>query len=208
MKTLFFLLLTLFLFSKNAVCQSNKPPLDSLRKAVRNSKLDTLGQQERDKPMRAALLSGIFPAGGQMYNKGSLWYVKVPVIWAGFAYFAYTVQANNNEFVGARNELLYRLDPNPLTVPDPKYSRYDNDGLLNQRDRFERDRDYNAILMAGFYALTILEAAATAHLKKFDVSNDLSFRIKPSFAPMANTAGMYAVGIGLQFSFEKNKKNY
>jgi hypothetical protein len=49
------------------------------------------------------------------------------------------------------------------------------------------------------YGLNMAEAAATAHLKKFDVSDDLSLQFKPKFMADANM-GM-AAGISLTFTF-------
>jgi hypothetical protein len=39
----------------------------------------------------------------------------------------------------------------------------------------------------------VADAAVDAHLKTFDVSDELSVRIKPGFSPMANTNGVSLV---------------
>ena len=55
------------------------------------------------------------------------------------------------------------------------------------------------ILTGVTYLLAAAEAFTSAHLAHFDVSDDLSFRFKPSFEPVANS-GM-ALGLGVQFKF-------
>jgi hypothetical protein len=41
--------------------------------------------------------------------------------------------------------------------------------------------------------LNVADAAVDAHLKTFDVSDDLSLRIKPGFSPLARTTGISLV---------------
>jgi hypothetical protein len=41
--------------------------------------------------------------------------------------------------------------------------------------------------------LNVADAAVDAHLKTFDVSDDLSLQLKPGYSPMANTTGISLV---------------
>ncbi len=150
-------------------------------------------------PLRAALLSAALPGAGQIYNK-SLWYVRVPIIYGLVGFLAYNVKINQDAYIAFRDNYLYSRDDNPLTVVDSKYALYDANNLKTQRDRFLRERDFNIIMLLVAYGLNIAEAAATAHLKKFDVSDDLSLQFKPKFMTDGNM-GM-AAGISLTFTFK------
>jgi hypothetical protein len=70
-----------------------------------------------------------------------------------------------------------------------------------QRDAALRERDYNIILLLLVYGLNIAEAATTAHLKRFDVSDDLSLQIQPKVFSSSATSSM-AFGISLNFQMK------
>jgi len=48
-----------------------------------------------------------------------------------------------------------------------------------------------------------VDATVSAHLKTFDISDDLSIDVKPSFTPNYNTSGITG-GISLVFNIGKN----
>jgi hypothetical protein len=53
--------------------------------------------------------------------------------------------------------------------------------------------DYSVLFFIAFWGLNVADAAVDAHLKTFDVSDELSLRIKPGFSSMANTNGVSLV---------------
>ena len=53
--------------------------------------------------------------------------------------------------------------------------------------------DYCVLFFIFFWGLNVADAAVDAHLKTFDVSNDLSLQIKAGYSPMARTSGMSLV---------------
>lgn len=176
---------------------------DTLRTRIGDDSLTLIIKPKAKKisePTRAALYSAALPGLGQYYNK-KLWYIKVPVIYGGATALAITMSLNHKQYVAHRNAYLYRLDGNPLTEPSPIFSGATDDGLRSRRDRFRRERDYTMILSLGFYLLNIAEAATTAHLKGFDVSDDLSFKVLPSVQPISQS-GQVATGLALRLSFK------
>jgi hypothetical protein len=145
------------------------------------------------RPKRAAILSAVLPGLGQIYN-GRIW--KVPIIYAiggGLGYLAYT---NNSHYQDFRNATIARTDNNPGTV-DPYIGRYTDQGLVVLRDYHRRNRDLSIIFMTFTYLLQILEANVDAHLKGFDVSDDLSLRISPAFIPQNSAAPVPGCSLSL-----------
>jgi hypothetical protein len=53
------------------------------------------------------------------------------------------------------------------------------------------------IVTAAFYLLQVVEAAAVAHLKTFDDSDDLSWRIVPAILPTSGNTLAYGVTLRL-----------
>ncbi|MFZ4058030.1 MAG: DUF5683 domain-containing protein [Ferruginibacter sp.] len=51
-----------------------------------------------------------------------------------------------------------------------------------------------------FWGLNVMDATVDAHLKAFDVNDNLSFQLKPGYSPTANTTG-----ISLSFNLHSAK---
>lgn len=149
------------------------------------------------KPTRAALLSAALPGAGQIYNKKA-WQLKVPVIYTGGAILGYFVLDTHAEYRGFRDAYKSRIDNNPNTVEDQFYEAFSNDGLIRNRDNYLRDRDFYIIMTALWYVLNVAEAATTAHLNEFNVSDDLSFRIRPYQGRVGMGQGQFLAGLSLQ----------
>ncbi len=164
--------------------------------------IDTNRIQTQDvghSPKKAALFSAILPGLGQAYN-GAYW--KIPVIYGGFLALGYGVAIQNDrlsvfrqarlaEDIGAENE-------NPLIG-----TRAENYSIDKGLESTNRNRDYMIIIMAGFYALNIVDAIVDAHLREFEVNEDLSFQLKPTIGQTAlATAGKYHVGLSLTLNLK------
>jgi len=183
-----------FLFTNFlAYCQTDSLQIDS-------TSLYPLWQVAE--PTRAALLSAAVPGLGQIHNR-KLWYIEIPIIYGTGAILGYVISQNHKRYVEFRDALLYTLDNNDLTVPDYKFLGYDTDRLLEVRDRYRRERDYYIILSAVAYLLNIAEAATVAHLKTFDVSDDLNVRLEPFVDK--NQFNATSVGVSLKFYIQPKK---
>lgn len=181
---------------------------DSLKKVkqYRKDSLKVVKAQKKirrpmSNPLRAALLSAALPGAGQLYNK-SWWWAKIPIFYGAFGLVGFNLYKTQTDYVGFRDSYLYSRDNNPITIIDPKYEAYNETQLKAQRDRSLRERDYNIILLLVIYGLNVAEAATTAHLKRFDVSDDLTLQVQPKvFSPNNGTLGM-AAGVSLNFQFK------
>ena len=153
-------------------------------------------------PKTATWLSVAVPGLGQAYNKK---YWKIPVVYAAIGvplYFALDQQSKFNDF---KDAYLFRVDDNPNTEDDKYIGVYSDDQLLSLIDIHRRNRDLLFLLTGVAYALNILDAAVDAHLYYFEVSDDLSASLKPSFQFAPNT--MFLVP-SLTLSLKFGKRNH
>ncbi|TPE46067.1 DUF5683 domain-containing protein [Pontibacter mangrovi] len=167
---------------------------------------DTVGKRgfflsEWDKPAKAALLSAIIPGAGQIYNKA---YWKVPIIYATGGVLAYFYIENNNNYQTYRKAYLLRRDGDPTTRDEFADDLYlgenssNGESLLKfRRDGWRRYRDLTIIISVAAYTLQIAEAYVHAHLKEFDVSDELTLRVQPNLVPLRSQPGNLAPGLTL-----------
>ena len=144
---------------------------------------------------KATTLAMICPGAGQLYNKS---YWKVPIVVGAFATMGYVIDWN------ARGYKRYRTAYNQVVngQPDEFEGRYSADYLKNMKDNFRRNRDLCIILTGALYLLNVVDAHVDAHLKDYDISDDLSVRLEPTvFQNYASRNGYYGVGMSLKVTF-------
>ncbi len=129
-----------------------------------------------DPKAKKATLYALIPGGGQVYNKS---YWKVPIVYAGFGVLAYSLMFYNREYNSVREAYIQKI--NGQVVTNPEFDNVPEYMLYNVRESYRKYRDLSAIGIVGWYAFTILDATVEAHLKEFDVGENLSLRIKPSY---------------------------
>ncbi len=163
------------------------------------------GLKKWDKPSRAALYSTIIPGGGQVYNK-RLW--KVPIIYAGGATIGYFLVKWHKNYLLFRSSYDILTDGKPETV-DSFIERWPNvtpeeraRRLALGRDTYRRYRDLNIVFAVLLYGLQISEAYVDAHLKGFDVSDQLSMRLEPTIIPGPFPMS-YTPGLAMRFNLKK-----
>lgn len=176
--------------------------LDSLKSTL---PFDSTGQK-RDKtgwfykasdypnPKRALIYAFAFPGGGQIYNKK--WY-KLPFAYGALFGLGYWIHSSTNNYL--IYERAYRRKVRGLPH-DLTGTAQDNAATLESfRNQFDKSRQTSYIIFAVGYSLIAIEAFVDAHLSTFDVSDDLSWRLKPSLELGPGAAP--AVGVGLQIRF-------
>ena len=146
---------------------------------------------------KRALMWSIIPGGGQIYNKKLAW-VKLPLVYGALGTGVYFISFTTNEY--RRFKLAYAQKVNNERITDPAIPQTVEAARLKQiRDaRFKQVQQAYILTTVG-YLLAGIEAFTAAHLAHFDVKDDLSFRLKPSFEPVPMQGN--AVGIGLQLKF-------
>jgi hypothetical protein len=101
--------------------------------------------------------------------------------------------------------LLYG-DPNDTDTPTPVTEVVINESVFRSTtqakaayDFYRRYRDLNVILSFVLYAVSAVEANVAAHLKTFDLSDDISMRIEPAVLPMPGTGLVPGIRVALTF---------
>lgn len=149
-------------------------------------------------PRLAALYSAIVPGMGQFYNEK---YWKIPIVYALGVFAASQIKTNHQDYLLFRNVFFNLRDGNPennFEIQDFIQVRgLDVERAQRRSETYKRDRDYWIILSGLFYILNIVDATVDAHLREFNINEDLSLKIKPSIqsSPYQN---MHA-GLSLNF---------
>ena len=141
---------------------------------------------------KATTLATIFPGAGQVYNKS---YWKLPFVVGGLATTIYTIDWNNRGYQRFKKAYALRSEydraleehqKDPEHHPDPPVAKgefgtkYSAEFLKNLKDNYRRNRDLCIIITAGLYVLQIIDAHVDAHLKSYDISDDLSVEFTPA----------------------------
>jgi hypothetical protein len=127
-------------------------------------------------PQRAALYSFI-PGGGQIYNRS---YWKVPIVYGLIGGLAYLTRETTLEYRRFRDAYSASLKGEPHEFSDLGVSTF---VLRNVRDESRKSMEEAYVFLTLAYFAQIAEAYVDAHLQDFDISDDLSLRIKPSIMP-------------------------
>lgn len=164
-------------FPKGFTKQPNPPPYD---------------------PAVAWQRSAIFPGWGQAYNRS---YWKIPFFYVGYGGFVWWINYNNSQY--RRFGTAYQLAIDDISGnEDAELSeRFDSAGLRTQRNQFRSRRDNAYLLLAGWHVVQIAEAYVHAHLRGFDVSEDLSMKAFPDVLKIDTGVGATGFYPGLSFTF-------
>jgi hypothetical protein len=184
---------------------------DSTGKVVASSKVrkglwrDSAGNRTFE-PRKAAIYSAICPGLGQIYNKK---YWKLPLVYAAVGIPIYTFFDNKRWY----NRIRYALQVTTIDPTDPSYTeafeKVDSklqkfvlagrdQTLLNYRNDYRKNMDYSILFTLLFWGLNVVDATVDAHLKGFNVNDNLTLQVKPAL--LSNST----VGVSLVFKFDKN----
>ena len=145
-------------------------------------------------PRIATYRSAIIPGWGQATNKK---YWKIPVVYAALGTTAYIFFRNVKQFKESKAAYANAIDgipANDFEIPQPYYSvRTQPERIRNFRNEVRQNVDYTVLFFIAFWGLNVMDATVDAHLKTFDVSDDLSLQIKPGYSQLANTNGISLV---------------
>ncbi len=144
---------------------------------------------------KATTLSTICPGAGQLYNRS---YWKVPIVVGAFATMGFVIDWNSRGYKRYRTAYHQVLNGEE----DEFGGRYSADYLETLKNNFRRNRDLSIIITAGLYLLNIVDAHVDAHLRDYDISDDLSVRLEPTtFQSCTMARNNYGIGISLKFMF-------
>jgi hypothetical protein len=163
----------------------------------------TVEEYTAHSPAKAAMLSAVMPGLGQIYNEK---YWKVPVIYAGVGVSVGVFLHWQNQFSKYRRAYITINDKDPNTnyhdtLGFPPTWREDQKTqyITRHKDIFRSYRDWSIVAMVLVYALNIIDANVDAHLKFFNVDDDISLNIQPIF--FQNGMDSQNFGLSLRLSF-------
>lgn len=158
--------------------------------------------KRKKSPTIALALSAAFPGAGQIYN-GSWW--KAPIVWGALGGVGYWIFATNDKYQGYRQAYLARVDDDPLTT-DTRYSSMTDNLVKANRDAQRSNLETSILVFSGLYILNIAEAFVDAHLKEFDVSDDLSMKVAPTYRLGVQQGESSFLGVGLRLKIKPTKE--
>lgn len=200
---------TVGLFPVLVLAQEVKPgesEVDSVRTELREEGIviqDSVLKRERYinplAPSKAAFYSAVLPGLGQIYNKR---YWKVPIVYGALGAGIYAYTFYNGEYQRFRTAFKRRRagftdDEFINVIPLPG-----NDRLERLQNAKQNERDLALLVTIIIYALNIVDANVDAHLKQFNISDDLSWDMNLQPYLEANPIdGKPNYGMTLTFSF-------
>jgi hypothetical protein len=210
MKHVFFVIAIILTIPTLALAQQQDSLIvkDTTGKVVASSKVkrglwrDSAGKRTFE-PRKAAIYSAILPGLGQIYNKK---YWKVPIVYTAVGIPIYTFVDNRRWY----NRIRFALTVLSNGTADPDYA--DNlakvhpklqyfvennkePSLLNYRNEYRKNMDYSILFTLLFWGLNVIDATVDAHLKGFNVNENLTMQVQPAIL------STQSVGVSLIFKF-------
>lgn len=153
------------------------PNADTVFATIRETAADTLPKAKKvfePNAKKAGMYSSIMPGLGQAYNRQ---YWKVPVVYAILGTAGYFIGFNYNRYSAYRQAYIQEIDGDPETKS--QFEQYGAQDLQRLQASYRKNLDLIVLLTSVGYALQIMDAVASAHLRNFDVSRDISMRVQP-----------------------------
>jgi hypothetical protein len=195
LKALKILLFTFFvLISVQVFAQKTSPVKNDTAKKKNTNIFLPPDPAKAYNPRIAMYRSAILPGWGQYTNKK---YWKIPVVYAALGVTTYIFFYNTKQYRGARDAYANAIDGNAANdslIPQPYYSlKNQPERIRTFRNQVRQNVDYTVLFFILFWGLNVVDATVDAHLKTFDVSDDLSLQIRPGYSQLANTSGISIV---------------
>ncbi|MCF0055749.1 DUF5683 domain-containing protein [Dyadobacter sp. CY356] len=179
-------------------------------------------------PGKATKLAALIPGSGQIYNRD---YWKVPLVYAALAGGTWTAiywNVRYKDFLRGY-ESFYDLSDKTSTTygqlksgltSDSRLPIFYRGGILNgqrvdsllltidqvkrEKNTYRRYKETAIVFTVALYALSIIEANVAAHLKTFDLSEDISMKVAPKIQQPNMT--LPTPGVSLVFNLHRRKQ--
>lgn len=153
---------------------------------------------QRFDPQKATIRSAILPGWGQAYTRR---YLMIPVVYAALGVPAGFYFYNDTWYKRTRfaYELKAEADTNRYREIHEDIRDLSPESLRFYRNEFRKNRDYSVLFFILAWGLNVVDATVFAHLKEFDVSDDLSLKIKPNL-------DLRSSGVSLVLSPKNNRR--
>lgn len=155
-------------------------------------------------PQKALWMALVFPGAGQIYNRK---YWKLPIFYGGFLGCVYALSWNNTMYRDYSQAYIDIMDSDPNTKSYMNFipASYDVNANMDRlkelfrrkKDFYRRYRDLSMFCMIGVYLLSVVDAYVDAELSSFDISKDISLKVKPT---IINDRQRFMAGSGINGS--------
>jgi hypothetical protein len=178
-------------FCSNSYCQQKNDSLINSKSTIQDTSarknilaLDTSAKKYN--PKVATFRSALIPGWGQAYNKK---YWKIPIIYGALGITAGIFNYNLKTYKKLKEAIILRSDtiPSNDSLIDPRFQNLSTESIRTYRNSYRQNVDYSVLFFLVFWGLNVVDATVDAHLKAFDVSDKISFRIKPGYNPYSNS---------------------
>ena len=144
-------------------------------------------------PNKALYMALAIPAGGQLYNKR--WW-KVPIAYGAYAMFIVAIDRNTSRYRLYRDAYIAELkgELHPFSG-----TSLDANDLRTIRDGYDKNKQLSYIGLVATHLVVTAEAFVDAHLRTFDVSDDISFPLKPAATLLPSGEAFTGVGLVVRF---------
>jgi hypothetical protein len=128
---------------------------------------------------RKAAIWGIFPGGGQIYNKR--WW-KLPIVYGILGGMGYLLADNAISMRDYNQALDIRFSGGI----DPYFGFLSDQQLVANRNFYRRNLQLSAVGFTALWGLSVIDAVVDAHMKTYDISDNLSFKWRPKISTVSN----------------------
>ena len=186
--------------------RKSKAAADSAKRTARMFRAFGFEGIRLTRPGKAALLAAILPGAGQIYNHR--WW-KLPLVYGalgGTIYGEIFYQGRFRQYADASNLLkLEAINPNGLrpqdiSLPLPVRRERSIAAIDNGVVFYRGNRDIFYLYIGLAYSLQIVDALVDAHLKDFDVSDDLTLHWEPTMLTVPGQAFALPTAPGVMFA--------
>lgn len=189
-----FLTILLITLAQIVVAQNDSLVIKTDGEILKSKGVTTDIKQKEYNPNIAIRRSAMVPGWGQFTNKK---YWKIPVVYAGLGFTTYLFSTNLRQYKDSKEAYRLATDDdasNDYLIKEPYYTvRNQPDRIRVFRNQVRQALDYTVLAFIAIWGLNVADAAVDANLKTFDVSDDLTFKIKAGYSPMAATNGISLV---------------
>ncbi len=129
------------------------------------------------RPGKAMIMSLVIPGTGQIYNKS---YLRVPFVWGAVGGMGYLLVTNTQTYRCLSDAYKASIDGTPYIFPDhcSEYALVTDSGRLKLlRDEANSNMQLSIIGFSLVWLANGIDAFVNAHLKGFDVDENLSIHI-------------------------------
>lgn len=133
-----------------------------------------------------ALIAGIIPGGGQLYNRQ---FEKLMAYYAGVGGLMIVLDNNYTQYQLLKTAYEQRIAGEPDIYADILNTPQ---RLKAVRDQFRKNLELTYFGAFAFYMVGVIDGFVSAHLSTFDISDDISLRpnllLTPNLSPTAGIA--------------------